>query len=152
MGIYKRGRPKKWNPFEGKGSKPPKEPGEYRIRDKEGKLKYIGETNDLLRRSKEHTKKGKLAELGGGTFEWMQASASSDSSSRREHERRSIKKHKPVLNKSIGGEGRPAGITRPVDVVDVPLTRGHGCLDTVLAVIKWVIIVIAVGLVLLLLL
>lgn len=37
MGIYKPGRPNKYNPSTGGGSKPPSSPGEYRIRDNSGK-------------------------------------------------------------------------------------------------------------------
>ena len=47
MSIYKPGRPSKYNPSTHTGSEPPAKPGEYRIRDKEGKLTYIGETNNL---------------------------------------------------------------------------------------------------------
>lgn len=60
MGIYKAGRPQKYNPSTGQGNKPPSKPGEYRIRDDEGNIVYIGETNDLRRRMNEHLKTGKL--------------------------------------------------------------------------------------------
>lgn len=53
-------------------------------------------------------KKGKLKELGEGTVDWMVASKSSNSSSRCDHEKKSISKYSPDLNKSRGGEGRPA--------------------------------------------
>ena len=108
MGDYKRGRPKKYNPFTGKGSVPPEAPGEYRIRKDDGSYYYVGETNNLRRRLKEHKKKGRLSELESGFVEFIEASSTSSSSSRREHEQRSIKKHKPSNNKSRGGEGRPA--------------------------------------------
>lgn len=70
MSIYKPGRPNKFNPFAGKGSKPSKEPGEYRIRDKKGDLAYIGETNNLRRRMGEHKRFGKMSDGGDYTFEW----------------------------------------------------------------------------------
>jgi len=105
MGIYDRGRPKKVNYDGTKGV--PHQPGEYRIRDEEQHIAYIGETNDLQRRAKEHQKSGKFGEHS--TFEFKVANESS-SEGRREHERRSIKKHNPYLNKSIGGEGRPAHV------------------------------------------
>ena len=108
MGIYGRGRPKRWDPFTGQGSNPPSAPGEYRIRDSSGKVKYVGETNNIRRRIGEHMKKGKLKELGEGTVDWMVASKSSDSSARRDHEKKSISKYSPDLNRSRGGEGRPA--------------------------------------------
>lgn len=60
MSIYKPGRPKKYDPSSGKGQKPPATPGEYRIRDDEGNIVYIGETNDLKRRMQEHIRSGKL--------------------------------------------------------------------------------------------
>lgn len=60
MGIYKKGRPEKYNPNTGKGSKPPSAPGEYRIRDDNGNIVYVGETNDLNRRMNEHKRNGKF--------------------------------------------------------------------------------------------
>lgn len=60
MGIYKAGRPKKYDPSTGKGHKPPAAPGMYRIRDEKGKIVYIGETNNLKRRMNEHIGSGKL--------------------------------------------------------------------------------------------
>lgn len=68
MGIYKPGRPSKYNPSTG-GSKPPSSPGEYRIRDNSGQMCYIGETCDLNRRANEHRRTGKLAE--GSTYEYL---------------------------------------------------------------------------------
>jgi excinuclease UvrABC nuclease subunit len=60
MGIYKPGRPAKYNPTTGQGNKPPQAPGEYRIRDGAGKVVYVGETNDLNRRMNEHKRSGKF--------------------------------------------------------------------------------------------
>lgn len=42
------------------------------------------------------------------TFEYKVADGRATSKTRREHEREKIKQHNPALNKSIGGEGRPA--------------------------------------------
>lgn len=42
------------------------------------------------------------------TFEYKVADGRSTSHTRREHEKKKIKEHDPVLNKSKGGEGRPA--------------------------------------------
>lgn len=152
MGVYGRGRPRKWNPFTGEGSTPPDAPGEYRLRDASGKMAYIGETNNLRRRLKEHKSRGKLKELGEGTVEWMRASASSDSATRREHERRSIRKHKPELNRSRGGEGRPAVTMIPqldYAATDKPTRGPLGC---ILSLAKWALIIAAVGAALMLLL
>lgn len=41
-------------------------------------------------------------------FEWKEADGRSSSLTRREHEKEKIKEHKPLLNKSGGGEGRIA--------------------------------------------
>lgn len=110
MCTYQPGRPTKYNPTTGIGTKPPAKPGEYRIRDSSGVIVYIGETNDLARRMAEHIRSGKL-QVGSnaGTFEFQVADGRSTSRTRREHERKKIAKHQPELNKSKGGEGRPAG-------------------------------------------
>ena len=42
------------------------------------------------------------------TFEYKVADGRSTIRTRREHERKKIKQHNPVLNKSKGGEGRLA--------------------------------------------
>lgn len=60
MSIYKPGRPQKFDPISNTGNKPPSAPGEYRIRDDQGKIIYVGETNDLNRRMNEHIRSGKL--------------------------------------------------------------------------------------------
>lgn len=60
MGIYKPGRPQKYNPATGEGKKPPSKPGEYRIKDEAGNIVYVGETCDLNRRIKQHIKTGKI--------------------------------------------------------------------------------------------
>lgn len=112
MSIYKTGRPNKYNPHSGKGQRPPDKPGEYRIRDSSGTITYIGETNNLARRTREHIRSGKLSvnESSQNTIEYMVADGRSTSHTRRLHEQLSIEKHHPTLNKSKGGEGRPAGI------------------------------------------
>ena len=107
MSIYKPGRPVKYDPFTNAGTRPPALPGEYRIRDASGNILYIGETNDLSRRMEEHIRSGKLA--AGCTFEHQVADGRSTSRTRREHEQEKIKQHQPLLNRSKGGEGRPAG-------------------------------------------
>lgn len=106
MGIYKEGRPFKYDPSNNKGKRPPRKAGEYRIRGKNGDILYIGETVDLNRRMGEHKRKGKLTE--GRTFEYKIADGRASSSTRRKHERMKIKQHDPLLNKSAGGEGRIA--------------------------------------------
>lgn len=106
MKMYKPGRPSKFNPTTGKGHKPPSSAGEYRIRDEKGNMAYVGETVNLKRRTQQHIRSGKLAE--NYTIEYKVADGRASSRTRREHERLKIKQHNPPLNKSIGGEGRPA--------------------------------------------
>lgn len=110
MSIYKPGRPAKYNPTTNSGNKPPHAAGEYRIRDMAGNITYIGETNNLSRRTQEHIRSGKLpvGKECESTIEYMIADGRSTSHTRRLHEQHSITKHNPLLNKSRGGEGRPA--------------------------------------------
>lgn len=111
MSIYKPGRPTKYDPTTGIGKRPPSAAGEYRIRDEKGTIVYIGETNNLNRRMGEHIRSGKLTTGADShsTIEYKVASANSTSATRRAHEQQKIAQHKPALNKSRGGEGRPAG-------------------------------------------
>lgn len=113
MGIYKQGRPKKFDPYSGGGSLPPAKAGEYRIRAKDehdGAVVYIGETDNIRRRINEHMRRGKLKDAAPGScvVEYKEADGRSTSRTRREHERRKIAQHSPALNLSRGGEGRPA--------------------------------------------
>ncbi|MCI8401577.1 MAG: GIY-YIG nuclease family protein [Lachnospiraceae bacterium] len=107
MSIYSSGRPTKYNPTTGSGVKPPALPGEYRLRNAKGDLLYIGETDNLARRTREHMRSGKLPPYG--TIEYKVADGRSTSRTRREHERYKIAQHQPPLNRSAGGEGRRAG-------------------------------------------
>ena len=67
---------------------PPNQGGEYRIRDAAtGKLRYIGETNNLARRRNEHVRSKKLRE-GADIFEWKSSRPDSTSSQRRSSEQR----------------------------------------------------------------
>ena len=111
MPMYKPGRPTKFNPTTGAGTRPPARPGEYRIRDASGAIVYIGETNNLARRMGEHLRTGKLPRGEGcsSTIEFQIADGRTSSRTRREHERRKIEQHQPPLNRSRGGEGRLAG-------------------------------------------
>ena len=111
MGVYKPGRPRKYNPGAGAGQKPPAEAGEYRIRGSDGKVTYIGETCNLRRRIDEHIRSGKLPADGKAesTVEYQVADGRSSSRTRRSHEQEKIARHTPPLNKSKGGEGRIAG-------------------------------------------
>ena len=105
MGVYRRGRPHKYNAITGVGAEPPRVVGEYRIKTKNHIIKYIGITNDLKRRMNEHIRSGKINE-GAPWFEWMVAKTNSPYQSVRDHEERKIKKHNPELNKNKGRGGR----------------------------------------------
>ena len=107
MGVYKRGRPYKFDPKKQDIDMVPNVPGEYRICDKEGNRRYIGETCNIRRRMKEHIRVAKKINVEKGDyFEYKIASESSTSAERRIHERQKIAQHKPQLNCSKGGEGR----------------------------------------------
>ena len=106
MGIYKPGRPFKYDPFTGTGSRPPSCPGEYRLRDESNNVAYLGEADNINRRMHEHMNSGKLRD--GFTFEYKVADGRSTSVTRRQHEREKIAQHAPYLNLSSGGEGRIA--------------------------------------------
>lgn len=105
MGIYSSGRPKKVRTSEGLNSLP-HAPGEYRHRNAEGVIVYVGETNDINRRNREHQRNGRFGE--GYTVEYKVADGRTTSRTRRMHEQQKIKQHNPALNKSRGGEGRLA--------------------------------------------
>lgn len=104
MSIYQPGRPKKYCPSTKSGHIPPCQPGEYRIRNTDKSIIYIGETNNLKRRMQEHIRTGKLQD--NYTLEFQCADKRSSSRTRRIHERAKIAQHKPLLNQSHGGEGR----------------------------------------------
>lgn len=106
MSMYSSGRPKKVYVSNGLENLP-HAPGEYRHRDSEGNITYIGETNDIRRRTQQHLRSGKLRE--DYSVEYKVADGRSSSRTRREHEQQKIKQHNPTLNKSCGGEGRIAG-------------------------------------------
>ena len=106
MTLYRRGRPNRYNVIKMDGVRPPKVVGEYRIRYKRLKrIKYIGITNDLERRMNEHEKKGRIND-NAPYFEWMPALPDTPYKRLREHEKASISKHNPKINKNSGGGGK----------------------------------------------
>jgi excinuclease UvrABC nuclease subunit len=100
---YKPVRPIKYRPHENKGTPPPHKPGEYRIRTKSGKIKYIGETCDLSNRMRSHIRSGKIRK--GQSFEHQIADGRIPQTKRRIHEAIKIDKHKPYTNRRAGGGG-----------------------------------------------
>ncbi|MEW6531776.1 MAG: GIY-YIG nuclease family protein [Thermodesulfobacteriota bacterium] len=106
MSTYKRGRPKKYKPASSRESAPPSRSGEYRIRDSDGEIQYIGETSNLRKGMGQHRKAGRLGD--GDSFEFLVADGRSSSKTRRAHEAKKIASHKPSGNKRGGGGGRRA--------------------------------------------
>ena len=105
MAAYRRGRPNKYNPMSFQGTPPPPVVGEYRIRYQHGNLKYLGITNNLERRMREHISSGKLCD-DAPTFEWMPALPGTPYEEIRKHEQEKIMILKPDANKKKGGGGR----------------------------------------------
>ena len=102
MSTFKPGRPSRQTP--------PDKPGVYYARNKDTRAAdYIGETASLKRRMAQHIIVGTFS-LVTHWFEWKQADGRSTSSTRRQHERGKIARHKPDLNKRAGGGGRKSKI------------------------------------------
>ena len=88
---------------------PPKEPGAYRwINLATGLIDYIGETNNLARRAREHERCNSSISSKTHRLEWKQANPNSTTRERRRHESKKISQHNPALNKRNGGGGRVA--------------------------------------------
>ena len=152
MAIYKRGRPPKVDTNE--LFHLPEKPGEYRWRDKDKNIAYIGETNNIKRRNKQHKKTGRLDD--DYSIEYMIADGRSTSKTRRKHEKNSIEKHQPYLNKSTGGEGRPAMRRKNHGLIDNDYQESEfeelykeskirGCLGRLIKIILIVIVLFAIG-------
>ena len=95
--MVRRGRPAR--------TPPKNKPGVYRITNKKNdKVKYIGETNNLARRKREHVRTGNLNPKKE-RFE-HQTSPKSTTDQRRSQERTQIKRHNPPRNQRRGGGGR----------------------------------------------
>ena len=82
---------------------PPSAPGIYRIIDrKTGKIIYIGTTNDLSRRPKEHQRSG-LHDSKLHIFAYQLAHKDATAIARYDVEKIKIEKHTPCLNRNGGG-------------------------------------------------
>ncbi len=107
MPLYNSGRAKELHPLKGRGQRPPKAKGEYRILDEVTKKPvYIGVTNNLDRRMHEHIHSGKISGKNS-IFAYKVANGAATQQALNDHERMKIKKHSPALNKRAGGAGRP---------------------------------------------
>ena len=100
---YGAGRPRRFRPGTDDNSALPEQAGEYRIRGAKG-IEYVGETRNLKRRINEHRRSGKLGPRE--CVDYKVADGRSTSTTRRKHEKRSIRKHSPGRNKRNGGGGR----------------------------------------------
>ena len=97
--LYKPGRPST--------KEPPCSAGEYRFINKNTKeIDYLGETNNLKRRMREHERSNKPISRDTHHFAWKEADGRFSAEKRRDHERRKIKEKKPPLNIRSGGGGR----------------------------------------------
>lgn len=76
---------------------PPNTQGVYRITDKDYNVKYVGETNNLARREKEHEASGKLK--GTEYFEWKPLHGNTSTDTRRDIETDLIHTYDPPRNK-----------------------------------------------------
>lgn len=79
--------------------------GRYRIIGPNGKIIYVGITEDLPRRKREHIRTGKL-DPEKDKFAWSEAKKGVKVEKLREQEKKEIKKHKSPSNMNIGGGGR----------------------------------------------
>ncbi len=106
MQLYKSGRAKELHPLTDTTQRPPKAKGEYRILDSNTKKPvYIGVSNNLDRRMKEHIRSGKINEQNS-IFAYKKADGRASQERLNNHEREKIKKHSPELNQRAGGAGR----------------------------------------------
>jgi hypothetical protein len=107
MNLYKPGRPKEFDTLNNTDyTQVPASKGEYRIIGKDRKVKYVGYSNDLRRRMREHMRSGKLSG-DNSIFAYKVADGRASRDCLALHEASKIKKHDPVLNKRAGGAGRP---------------------------------------------
>lgn len=107
MQLYKPGRPKEVHPLDGERNKIPPKKGEYRIMSKDSKKPaYVGVTNNLQRRAREHMTSGKINNEYP-IFAFKVADGRASQARINDHERKKIKQHNPKLNKRGGGAGRP---------------------------------------------
>lgn len=107
MQLYKPGRPKEIHPLDAGLSAVPSKKGEYRIMGSNSKKPvYVGVTNNLRRRAREHINAGKINEQNP-VFAFKVADGRASQARINDHERRKINQHSPELNLRGGGAGRP---------------------------------------------
>lgn len=106
--LYKPGRPTEVRPLsESETRTVPSKKGEYRIINSSTReIEYVGVSNDLNRRMREHIRSGKI---GGDNdiFAYKIADGRASQARINDHERMKIEQHNPSLNQRAGGAGRP---------------------------------------------
>lgn len=103
--LLKPGRPKKAYDENGRVIAPDNQ-GVYRIIDSEGKHRYHGKATHLNLRIKDHETDGLIRTDDNVYFQEVNRLVTDHQLSMIEKEK--IEKHKPYMNKSVGGEGRPS--------------------------------------------
>lgn len=110
MALYKPGRPTEVHPLDPNETRSiPKAKGEYRIINGDTReVMYVGVTNNLSRREREHERTGKI-NSDNSIFAYKVADGRASQSRINDHERAKIEQHNPPLNQRAGGAGRPYG-------------------------------------------
>ncbi len=110
MALYKPGRPTEVHPLDPNETRTvPKAKGEYRIiNGNTREVMYVGVSNNLNRRIREHKLTGKI-NSENNVVAYKVADGRASQSRINDHERAKIEQHEPPLNKRAGGAGRPYG-------------------------------------------
>lgn len=110
MALYRPGRPTEVHPLDPNETRSiPKAKGEYRIINGDTReVMYVGVTNNLSRREREHERTGKI-NSDNSIFAYKVADGRASQSRINDHERAKIEQHNPPLNQRAGGAGRPYG-------------------------------------------
>ena len=100
------GRMKETDIIKGKDSPLNKEPSIYRFIDKETReINYVGQTNNIKRRTQEHTRNGEF-NPNSQVVAFSNIKDSVNTDNLLHTEKKHISKHHPTDNKYIGGNGR----------------------------------------------
>jgi len=105
MGTIKRGRPPTYDLYAKDSRQPPEKKAVY-IVEQPDKQEYVGKATDVKDRTSQHRRSKKFPE--GSKIKCMIADGRATSRTLGIVEQRLISERKPTLNKSKGGEGRPA--------------------------------------------
>ena len=104
--AIKKGRMRKTDQIKGRGASIPQKPGIYRHVNKDnGKVEYVGQTNNLRVRQQQHARDGKLNTLKQYIY-YSVATIGATKDELCNTEKAHIKRKKPSGNKTKGGNGR----------------------------------------------